>query len=297
MNDLLELLVQPLRYPFMVRGLLAALMVGALCAVVGAYVVLRGMAFFGDALAHAILPGVAVAYLLDLNLFLGALVMGILTAVGIGYLSRRGQVKEDTAIGIIFAACLALGVALLSTVSSYSVDLTHILFGNVLGVSAANLWLTAGLGVVVLVTVVLLYKELLVISFDPILAATLRLPGDLLNYLLLVLIALTVVVSLQTVGVALMVAMLVTPAATAYLLTRRLWHMMVVGAAIGAVAAMTGLYLSFYVNIASGAAIVLVCTSLFVLAFLFAPQRGALWNWLRSRQVRLTARPPTTPYG
>jgi manganese/iron transport system permease protein len=285
MTDLLELLTQPLRYPFMIRGLLASTMVGTLCAVVGTYVVLRGMAFFGDALAHAILPGVAIAYLLGANLFWGALVMGLVTAVGIGYVSRRGQVKEDTAIGVIFAASFALGVALLSTVQSYSVDLTHILFGNVLGVSGTDLWLTAGLGVAVLLAVVLLYKELLVISFDPILAATLRLPLNLLHYLLLVLIALTIVVSLQTVGVALMVAMLVTPAATAYLLTRRLWHMMVSGAAIGAASSVAGLYLSFYVNIASGAAVVLVCTTFFVLAFLFAPARGVVWTWLRGRRT------------
>ncbi len=284
MADILELLLQPLRYPFMVRGLLASLMVGTLCAVVGTYVVLRGMAFFGDALAHAILPGVAIAYLLGANLFWGALVMGLITAVGIGYLSRRGQVKEDTAIGVIFAACFALGVALLSTVRSYSVDLTHILFGNVLGVSAADLWLTGGFGAVVLLAVVLLYKELLVISFDPVLAATLRLPLNALHYLLLILIALTVVVSLQTVGVALMVAMLVTPAATAYLLTRRLWHMMIVGAVVGAVASVAGLYLSFYINIASGAAVVLICTAFFVIAFLFGPSRGVVWTWLHSRR-------------
>jgi manganese/iron transport system permease protein len=241
------------------------------------------MAFFGDALAHAILPGVAVAYLLAINLFWGALVMGLITAVGIGYLSRRSQVKEDTAIGVIFAASFALGVALLSTVRSYSVDLTHILFGNVLGVSNTDLWLTAGLGLGVLAVVFLLYKELLVVSFDPVLAATLRLPLDALNYLLLVLIALTVVVSLQAVGVALMVAMLVTPAATAYLLTRRLWQMMIIGAAIGAASAVTGLYLSFYVNVASGAAVVLVATGFFVLAFLFAPARGVVWSWRRGR--------------
>jgi ABC-type Mn2+/Zn2+ transport system permease subunit len=285
MTDLLELLVQPLRYPFMVRGLLASLMVGTLCAVVGTYVVLRGMAFFGDALAHAILPGVAIAYLLSVNLFWGALLMGLLTAVGIGYLSQRGQVKEDTAIGVIFAACFALGVALLSTVQTYSVDLTHILFGNVLGVSSIDLWLTGSLGVLVLLIVVLLYKELLVISFDPVLAATLRLPLKGLHYLLLVLIALTIVVSLQTVGVALLVAMLVTPAATAYLLTRRLWHMMIVGAVIGAVSSVAGLYLSFYANLASGAAVVLVCTGFFVLAFLLAPRRGVVWTWLRGRQT------------
>jgi ABC-type Mn2+/Zn2+ transport system permease subunit len=178
---------------------------------------------------------------------------------------------------------------MLSTVRNYTVDLTHILFGDVLGVSPTDLWLTAGFGILVLLVVFLLYKELLVVSFDPILAATLRLPLRALQYLLLVLIALTIVVSLQTVGVALMVAMLVTPAATAYLLTRRLWHMMLVGAAIGALSSVTGLYLSFYVNVASGAAVVLVCTALFVLAFFFAPGRGVLWSWLRRRDRRQPA--------
>jgi manganese/iron transport system permease protein len=287
MANILDLLAQPLGYPFMIRGLLASMMVGTLCAVVGTYVVLRGMAFFGDALAHAILPGVAIAYLVGANLLLGALIMGLVTAVGIGYVSRRGEVKEDTAIGVFFAASLALGVAILSTVQSYSVDLTHILFGDVLGVSNTDLWLTAGLGLAVLMTVVLLYKELLVISFDPVLAATLRLPLTGLHYLLLLLIALTIVVSLQTVGVALMVAMLVTPAATAYLLTRRLWHMMIVGAVIGATSSVAGLYLSFYVNIASGAAVVLVATGLFVLTFLFAPRRGAVWALAHEKQPRL----------
>jgi len=289
MADLLDLLLQPLRYPFMVRGLLASIMVGSLCAVIGTYIVLRGMAFFGDALAHAILPGIAIAYLLDVNFLWGALGMGLLTALGIGYLSRRSQIKEDTAIGVVFAASFALGVALLSTVQSYSVDLTHILFGNVLGVSQTDLWLTTGLGAIVLLTVVVLYKEFLVISFDPILAATLRLPLNALDYLLLLLIALTIVVSLQTVGVALMLAMLVTPAATAYLLTRRLWHMMILGAVIGTISSVTGLYLSFYVNVASGAAVVLVCTAFFILAFLFAPQRGVVWTWRRNRQQ---AHPP-----
>ena len=289
MPDLIDILVAPMRYPFMVRGLLASLLVGALSSVVGAYVVLRGMAFLGDALAHAILPGVAVAFLMGQSLFWGALVMGIITALGIGFLGRRGEIKEDTAVGIIFAASFALGVALLSTVQSYSVDLTHILFGNILGVSQGDLWLTLGLGAVVLTIIFLLYKELLVVSFDPVLASTLRLPTNALNYLLLVLIALTIVVSLQTVGVALMVAMLVTPAATAYMLTRKLWHMMIVGAIVGAISSVSGLYVSFYTNIASGSAAVLVCTGIFILVFIFAPGRGMVWNWthrLRQRAGR-----------
>lgn len=273
----MDWLLEPLSYSFIVRGLLASIIVGVVCSVLGTYVVLRGMAFFGDALAHTILPGVVVAFLLGWPLALGALVMGILTAVGIGALSSQGVVKEDTAIGVIFAGTFALGVALLSATGNYTVDLAHFLFGNLLGVSATDLWVTLGLGIVVLLTILLFYKEFLVISFDPTLAVTLRLPAEFLRYLLLVLIAITIVVALQVVGIALMVAMLVTPAATASLLTRRLAPMMGVAAVIGAVSGIVGLYLSFYLNIASGPAVVLVTTLLFVLAFLFAPQRG-LWR-------------------
>ena len=271
-------LLLPLEYEFMVRGLLASLMVGVLCAVVGCYVVLRSMAFMGDAMAHAILPGVAIAYLLKGDLLVGALVAAILVALGIGFLSRQGTLKEDTAIGILFAGALSLGVALISTIKTYALDLTHILFGNVLGVSVSDLWLTALLGVIVVATIVLLYKEFLVISFDPVLAATMRLPAELLRNLMLILLALTIVVSLQTVGVGLVAAMLVTPGATAFLLTRRLPTMMVIAALIGAFSSIAGLYVSFYINVASGAAVVLIATAIFLLTFLFAPQRGVLWR-------------------
>jgi len=269
-------LVTPLAYSFMVRGLVASVLVGIICAILGCYVVLRGMAFLGDAIAHAILPGVAIAYLNRWPLFSGALVMGILTALGIGTLVRKGRLKEDTAIGVIFSGMFALGIALLSTVQSYAIDLTHILFGNVLGVSPADLRLIAGLGALVLLLVVAFYKEFLVLSFDPVLAASLRLPVTFLHYLLLLMIAATVVVSLQAVGVALVVAMLVTPAAAAYLLTRRLLTMMALAAIIGALSAITGLYISYYFNVASGAAIVLMCTAFFGLALLAAPGRGLL---------------------
>ncbi len=262
----------------MVRGLLASVMVGILCAVMGTYVVLRGMAFLGDAIAHAILPGVAISFLLHGNLLVGALIAAVIVALSIGFFSKGGAVKEDTAIGILFAAALSLGVALISSIQTYAVDLSHILFGNVLGVSVSDMWLTAGLGLLVLGTVALLYKQFLVISFDPILAATLRLPANLLRNLMLVLLALTVVVSLQTVGVGLAAAMLITPAATAYLLARRLWPMMLISAGIGAVSSLVGLYLSYYLNIVSGSAIVLTATAIFLLAFLFHPQRGVLWK-------------------
>ncbi|NOX60730.1 MAG: metal ABC transporter permease [Chloroflexi bacterium] len=275
-------LLEPLSYPFMVRGLLAAMLVGALCATVGAYVVLRGMAFFGDALAHAILPGVAVGYLVGAGaqaaVFWWALITAVLTAIGIGFISKGAQIKEDAAIGIVFAGMFALGIALISATGSYAVDLTHFLFGNVLGVTTADLWRILIFGALVILSIVFFYKEFLVISFDPILAQTLRMPSQLLNYFLYVLIAITIVVSLQTVGIALMLAMLVTPPATAYLLTRRLPSMMATAAGIGAFAGVAGLYLSYYTGVASGAAIVLVSTLLFLIAFLFAPRRGRLWK-------------------
>jgi manganese/iron transport system permease protein len=280
---MLEWLVTPLAYTFMQRGLLASLIVGVVCAVIGCYVVLRGMAFLGDALAHAILPGIAIAYLLQGSLILGALVAAVAVALLIGLFSRQGTIREDTAIGILFAAALSLGVALISTIRTYAVDLTHILFGNVLGVSPSDLWLAGGLGLFVLIAVVVLYKPFLVISFDPVLAATLRWPAELLRNVLLILLALTIVVSLQSVGVGLVAAMLVTPAATAYLLTHRLPVMMGISALVGAFSSLVGLYLSYYANIASGSAVVLTATVCFLIAFLFAPRRGMIWQRLKNR--------------
>lgn len=288
MTHLIDLILSPLSYAFMTRSLVAAILVGIVCAVVGTYIVLRGMAFFGDALAHSILPGVAIGYLVSGGaqsaVFWWALATAIVAAVGIGALSKGAQVKEDTAIGIIFAGMFALGIALISSVRSYAVDLSHFLFGDVLGVTAGDLQLITIFGAIVIITILLFYKEFLLLSFDPILAATLRVPAHLLDYLLFVLIAITIVVSLQTVGIALMLAMLVTPPATAYLLTRRLPTMMMLAAFFGAVAGVIGLYLSFYISIASGAAIVLVSTFFFFLAFLFAPQRG--WIWRRRQSAK-----------
>ncbi len=276
---MIEFITAPLQYAFMVRGLLAAVMVGTVCAVIGTYVVLRGMAFFGDALAHSILPGVAIGYLVGggqrAPVFWWGLVTAVLASLGIGTISKRTKVKEDTAIGIIFAGMFALGIAMISTVRTYTADLAHFLFGDVLGVSTQDLILIAIFGGLVLAAVIAFYKEFLVLSFDPILAATLRIPAQFFEYLLLVLIAITIVVSLQTVGVALMVAMLVTPAATAYLLTRRLPVMMILAATIASISGIVGLYLSYYISIASGAAIVLTCTAFFGIIWLVQTLRRA----------------------
>jgi ABC-type Mn2+/Zn2+ transport system permease subunit len=276
--EIVQFFWEPLHYPFMVRALLASILVGILCPVVGSYMVLKGLSFFGDALAHAILPGVVLAFLLGWPMAAGALVAALVAAFLIGFISQRSSLQEDTAIGVVFAGAFALGVALLSTLNNYAVDLAHILFGDVLGVSARDLWVICGLGVVVLGVIVALYKELLVLTFDPVLALVLRLPATALRYLLLGMVALTVVMSLQTVGIALVLAMLVTPAAAARMVTRRLPAMMVLAAGIGVLANVTGLYLSYYWNIASGPAMVLVATALFGLIFLFAPRRGLIWR-------------------
>ena len=275
----MDWLLQPLSYAFMGRGLLAAIMVGVLCSVIGCYVVLRSMAFLGDAMAHAILPGIAIAYLLKGNLTIGALVAAIVVALGIGAFSRQGTIKEDTAISIMFTAALALGIAIISSMQTYAVDLSHILFGNVLGVSAQDLYLTAILGSLILSTTLVCYKPFLVITFDPLLANTLRLPVTFLRNLLLVLLALTIVTSMQTVGVGLVAAMLVTPGATAYLLTKRLPAMMGLAAVFGALSSLVGLYASYYLNLASGSTIVLTATLFFLLSYLFSPRKGLLRNW------------------
>lgn len=278
MTTIIDFLLQPLSYEFMQRGMIAAILVGIVSAVVGTYVVLRGMAFFGDALAHTILPGIALGYLVSGGarepLFWWALGTAVIAALGIGAISKNAEIKEDTAIGIIFAGMFALGIALISTVRSYAVDLSHFLFGNVLSVSSQSLWLILLFGGLVLLIIFAFYKEFMTLSFDPILATTLRLPVGLLNNLLLALIAVTVAVSLQTVGVALMVAMLVTPAATAYLLTHRLSRMMILAAIFASLSGVIGLYLSYYLSIASGAAIVLTATIFFMVAFAWKKVRG-----------------------
>jgi manganese/iron transport system permease protein len=279
-----DFLLAPLQFEFMQRAFLAAGLVCVLCSVVGCFVILRSMAFLGDAIAHAILPGVAVAYLVGGNLTLGALVAAGIVAAGIAFLSRGGTLQEDTAIGILFTSALALGIALISTIHSYASDLSHILFGNLLGVGPSDLLMIGLLGASILILLFVAYRPLLVVTFDPILAATLRLPIELLRTLFLVIVSLTIVLSLQVIGVALVTAMLVTPAATAYLLTRRFPEMILLSALFGLASGIVGLYASYYLNIASGASIVLAATGLFLAAFLFSPRKGFLRQWLDVRR-------------
>lgn len=287
---MVELLLDPMAYGFMQRGLVAAILVGVVCAVMGAFVVLRGLAFIGDAVSHAAFPGLVIAYLLGIPLYIGAAVAAVGTSLAIGAVARRGALRFDTAVGVLFAGTFAFGILLFSTIEGYVSDLFSYLLGNVLGITFADIVQVAVLGAIVLLIVAVLRKELLYASFDPAGAAASGLPVHLLDYLLLGLVGVTIVVSIQAVGIIMVVAMLVTPAATGQLLVDRFWDMVRVAIAVALVAAVSGLYLSFYLNVASGASIVLVETLIFGLALLLSPKSG----WLgRRRRASIVAQPPT----
>ena len=265
----MEWLIAPFRYSFMQSGLLAIILVSVTCATVGVYVVLRRMAFIGDALAHTALPGLVVAYLQGWNLFGGALVAGLLTALGIGWLSRRDEVREDTAIGILFTAMFSIGILLISTTRSFR-DLSHMLFGNILGVAGRDLAVIGVVAVIVVSSLTIFHKELELASFDPTHAAMIGVRPDRIRYALLMLLALAVVSAIQAVGVVLTSALLVTPAAAAALLTDRLPRMMLLATLIAITSGLVGLYSSYYASVSSGAAIVLTCTACFAVAWMVA---------------------------
>ncbi len=303
-------IAQPINSPILSTALQAAIMVGVVSGVVGSLVVVRGMSFFSDALAHTILPGVAYmyqrqsrddvpGYAQDNPLFWGGLGAGIVSALLIGFLTRQNRLRNDTAIGVVFAGMFALGIAMVSRVENYSGDLTHILFGQIFNVGVDDLHLTIVFGIVTIAIVLIFYKEFLVISFDNVLAQTLRMPTEFFRYLLLILMAITIVVSLQIVGIALMLALLVTPAATASLMTHRLNWMMLLSAIIGAASSIVGFYVSYHFDIAAGPAIVLASTVLFIFVFVqqslieyITVARSRLIYW-RKRQAYLSAKEAT----
>lgn len=241
----------------------------------------------GDAISHAVLPGVALSYMWGINYFYGAVAFGLMTAFGIGFITQNSRIKNDTSIGIVFSAFFAVGIILIGKANT-STDLTSILFGNVLAVRDTDMWMTLGIGAFVLLIIALFYKEFLVSTFDPTLAASYGLSNKMIHYVLMVLLTLVTVASLRTVGVILVVAMLITPAATAYLLTNRLFYMICISSVLGAVSAVVGLYISFVYNWPSGAAIVLVTTAFFVLALLFSPKHGIVWRSVRMRKHKST---------
>lgn len=267
-------------YSFLQNALITSIVVGITSGIIGSFITLKGMSLIGDAISHAVLPGVAISYMLGINYFYGAVVAGLLTAFGINIVNHNSRIKADSAMGIVFSAFFALGIILMTKAQS-AIDLSSILFGNVLTVSATNRKITLIIGIIVIVSVLLFYKELLITTFDPTMAKAYGLPVELINYALMILLTLVSVASLQTVGVILVVALLITPASTAYLLTDSLPKMILLSAFFGAISSIIGLYFSFVYNLPSGAIIVLAAATLFLLAFLFSPKQGLVWQKLK----------------
>ncbi|WP_332690982.1 metal ABC transporter permease [Halalkalibacter lacteus] len=286
MSDISMFIDQVMRYTYLQQALVAAILVGIICGVIGCFIILRGMALMGDAISHAVLPGVVIAYMIGASFFVGATITGVLTALAIGYVSQNSRIKDDSAIGIMFTAAFALGIVLITGLRGTGVDLWHILFGNVLAVSRSDLFVTVGIGAFVLLMIVIFYRPLLLSTFDPIMAKATGVPVHLIHYLLMLLLSLVTVASLKTVGIVLVVAMLITPGATAYLLTDRLPVMLMLSAMFGVVSAVVGMYYSVIYDVASGASIVLVASTLFGLAFFFSPKQGIVTKRLRSRKVQ-----------
>jgi manganese/iron transport system permease protein len=273
----LDLLLAPLAYDFFVRALIASALVGVACAIVGSFVVLKGMSFIGDAVSHAAFPGIVIAYLIGAPIILGGAIAAIGTALGIGAITRRSGLRSDAIIGVLFAGMFALGVAIFSSIPNYVGDLFHFLFGDVLGISVGDLLALILLVFGLLLVLRLLWKELLFSTFDPLGAGAAGLPVRRLDDLLLILIAVTIVISLQAVGIVLVVAMITTPAATAQLLVKQFTAMIQVAALIGVSAAVVGLYVSYSLDIASGAAIVILETLIFLIALAFTLIRSRIY--------------------
>ncbi len=276
-TDLWNCVVVPLQFAPTQRALLAAILIGILCSVVGAFVVLQDLSFIGDALAHASFPGVVIASMLGWNIALGGAIFGVATALGVGWITRRSKVSLDTAIGVLFAGMFALGIFLLSRNRGYNKELFGLLLGDILAVRQSDLWTIIGVGGLILVVIAALYKELVLMTFDRTAAAAQGLPVGFLHYLLLSIMAITVVVAIQSIGIVLVVAMLVTPAATASLVVRRFWSMIVWGSLQGLVAATIGIYVSAYIDgVPTGSSIVLAHTAIFIIVLVLAPRKNAL---------------------
>ena len=272
---MIDYIIEPFQYSFMVRALIVSVLVGVMCPVLGAYVITRGRAFMGDALAHSVLPGMVVAFLLGVSPFYAAVPTGILIAVSMGAVARRTGVSEDTSIGIIFAGMFALGLVMLSSANNIKVNIEDLLLGQVLGVSQTDVYVSLALAAVVLVGLYAFHRQLIYTTFDPVGAKVVGIRTGLVEYVLLALLALVIVIGIQAAGIVLVMAMLITPAATAYLLVKRFVQVMALGALIGAVSAVVGLYLSFHVDLPSGPAMALVATAAFGVAAIWKNVRRA----------------------
>jgi manganese/iron transport system permease protein len=256
-------LLVPFEYAFMQRAFVAAIAVGLLCSVMGTYVVLRKLSFIGDGIAHASFAGIVIAYIRGLDYYVGAAIVAVVTALGIGFVHRKGNISLDTTIGVLFTGAFALGVFLMSQLKNYAVDLQSFLFGDILSVGTKDLLFIGVLSTLIALTVIVLFRGLLYTTFDPVVAQASGLHVETIEYVLLVMLALTIIVALQSVGIILVAALLVTPAAAAYQLTNRFGPMMLLAAVLGITSTVGGLYLSYFLRSSSGATIVLLATVLF----------------------------------
>ena len=260
-------------FHFLQNALVTAVVIGVVSGAVGCFIILRGMSLMGDAISHAVLPGVAISYILGINFFVGAIIFGLLSSIIITFIKNNSIIKGDTAIGITFSSFLALGVILIGIANS-STDLFHILFGNILAVQDIDKWLTIGVSIAVLVVIVLFFKELLITSFDPLRAKATGMKVNFYHYLLMVLLTLVSVTAMQSVGTILIVAMLITPAATAYLYTNSLRKMIILSSSLGAVSSVLGLFIGYSFNIAVGSSIVITSAIIFAISFLVSPKQN-----------------------
>jgi manganese/iron transport system permease protein len=270
-----EQLVEPLGVGFMQNALAIGVLIGILCPIVGTYLIVQRMSLLGDVMAHSVLPGLAIAYYLRVNILIGAFVSGLISAFLIAWIRTQTRIKVDAAMALIFSSFFALGV-LLITLLRNKLDLDSFLFGDILGATVEDVWRTAAIAAIVLVAIKLFYRVLLYYTFDPLGAQAIGLPTGLIYLGLMAAVTLTIIVSMQAVGVVLVIAMLIGPAITAYLLVKQLQHMMLLGAAFGATSSVVGLYISYYANTPSGPTIVLVSFAFFILALLFSPSQGIL---------------------
>lgn len=288
MDILTKYITEPFQYEFIQRALIASLMVGVSCGLIGTYIMLRRLSLIGDALAHAVLPGVVIAFMIagkgPLALFAGALGAGIMTSILISFVKRNSKIKEDASIGIIFTGAFALGILLVSQLKQVHIDLSSYLFGDVLGVSDSDIIMSGVITVFIVVSVILFYKQLLVTSFDPTMAHIIGISTAVVHYFLMTLLSMSIVAGLQSVGVILIIAMLITPPATAFLLTSNLKKLLLLSCTFGVISSVVGLYLSYHFNFASGASIVLVSVFIFTLAILFSPKEGLVNKELRRRK-------------
>ena len=261
-----EYVIGPFQYSFMVRALIVSILVGVMCPVIGAYVITRGRAFMGDALAHSVLPGMALAFLLGISPFFAAVPAGIAIALLMGYLTRRTGISDDTSIGVVFAGMFALGLVMLSTDAVVNVNIEDLLLGQVLGVSQTDVYVSLGLTALVVAGVYTFHRQFVYTTFDPVGATVVGIRTGLIEYVLLALLALVIVIGIQASGIVLVMAMLITPAATGYMIARRFVGVMLIGAVIGVISAVAGLYLSFHANLPSGPSMALVATGIFAIA-------------------------------